>query len=305
MTVSPALLLCLAVQLSLGTLLDAVQEFIAGFIRQIPYIVLGILIVIIFLVVARVIGRLFREAGAHTRLPPNVAAILGRIISTAVIVLGLFVAAVVVFPAFKPGDLVTGLGITSVALGFALKDVLQNFVAGILILWRQPFVVGDQISTRGFSGTVEEVNMRSTRIKTYDGCRVILPNGDVYVNPIQVFTAFPQRRITFTVGIGYPDSIEKARKVIHDLLARTEGVLPDPSPLVYVSELAGSSVNFTVYFWVESHQANAIAVSDRVATGIKLSLDEAHIDMPYPHTVVLFDESARQLFQKDSEKSGG
>ena len=130
-----------------------------SFIRQIPYLIVGTLIILIFLVAARVIGRLLREAGAHTRLPANVATILGRLVSTGVSILGIFVAAVVVFPAFKPGDLVTGLGITSVAIGFALKDVLQNFVAGILILWRQPFVVGDQIRARGFEGTVE----RSTR----------------------------------------------------------------------------------------------------------------------------------------------
>ena len=124
---------------------------------------------------------------------------------------------------------------------------------------------------------------------------MILPNGDVYVNPIEVLTAYPHRRLRFSVGIGYPDSIENARQVIHDVLSHTEGVFADPPPLVYVSELGGSSVNLTVYFWVESHQANALAVSDRVATGIKLALDKADIDMPYPHTVVIFyQESARQ-----------
>jgi small-conductance mechanosensitive channel len=91
-----------------------------------------------------------------------------------------------------------------------------------------------------------------------------------------------------TVGVGYPDSIEDARATIHRVLGETEGVLDDPGPWVYVAELAPSSVNFNVYFWVISEQANELAVSDRVATGIKLALDSAGIDMPYPHTVVLF-----------------
>ena len=96
----------------------------------------------------------------HARRPPGSARIVcGHR-------LGLFVAAVVIFPAFKPGDLVTGLGITSVAIGFAFKDVLQNFFAGILILWRRPFVVGDQIRTKDYEGTVEEITVRSTRLKT-------------------------------------------------------------------------------------------------------------------------------------------
>jgi len=97
--------------------------------------------------------------------------------------------------------------------------------------------------------------------------------------------------VRFTVGVGYPDSIEEARATIHRVLAETEGVLDDPGPWVYVSELAPSSVNFTVYFWVEAEQANVLAVSDRVATGIKLALDREGIDMPYPHTVVLFHDA--------------
>lgn len=280
----------LAQQFNIDALWTSIQDLVSSFIRQIPYIVLGILIFLVFVIIAKVVSKILIETGAHTRLPLNVATILGRLVSGVITILGIFVAAVVVFPAFKPGDLVTGLGITSVAIGFAFKDILQNFFAGILILWRQPFVVGDQIRSRDFEGTVEEINMRSTRITTYDGVRVILPNGDVYVNPIEVFTAYPHRRIKFFVGIGYSDSIEQARSVIHDVLKRTAGVLPDPAPAVYLSELGGSSVNFTVYFWVEARQANALAVSDRVATGIKLSLDEAKIDMPFPHTVVLFHD---------------
>jgi small-conductance mechanosensitive channel len=203
----------------------------------------------------------------------------------------LFVAAVVIFPAFKPGDLVTGLGITSVAIGFAFKDVLQNFFAGILILWRRPFIVGDQIRTREYEGTVEEITVRSTRLRTYDGERAVLPNGDVYTNAILVRTAYDKRRVKFTVGIGYPDSIEEARTTIKRVLNETEGVLPDPVPWVHVTELAPSSVNFTVYFWVHSEQAKVLEVSDRVATGIKQALDTAGIDMPFPHTVVLFHDA--------------
>ncbi|HLL96908.1 MAG TPA: mechanosensitive ion channel family protein, partial [Spirosoma sp.] len=191
---------------------------------------------------------------------------------------------------FKPGDIIAGLGITSVAIGFAFKDILQNFFAGLLILWRRPFRVGDQIRVNEFEGTVEEINMRSTRLKTYDGERAILPNGDVYTSSVLVRTAYNKRRVKFVVGIGYPDSIEEARGVIYDLLKGIEGVLPDPAPWVYASELAPSSVNLTVYYWVESQQANVLKVSDQVVTGIKQALDKAGIDMPFPHTVVLLLE---------------
>ncbi|MDQ3472147.1 MAG: mechanosensitive ion channel family protein [Acidobacteriota bacterium] len=270
---------------------NTLQNLWRGFLAQLPYIVLGVIVFGIFLIIARVIKGIVHTAGERTRIDLTLADLLGRLASFVVIVLGLFVAAVVIFPTFKPGDLVTGLGITSVVIGFAFKDVLQNFFAGILILWRRPFVVGDQIRTKDYEGTVEEITVRSTRLKTYDGERAVLPNGDVYTNAILVRTAYDKRRIRFTVGIGYPDSIEEARETIKSVLKETKGVLSDPGPWVYVTELAPSSVNFSVYFWVQSEQANVLEVSDRVATGIKLALDRAGIDMPFPHTVVLFHDA--------------
>jgi len=274
-----------------GIIWRTLNGMLQSLLARAPYILVALVVFAGFLIAARVFRRVVHTAGVRTRLDVTLADLLGRIVSFALTVLGLFVAAVIIFPAFKPGDLVAGLGITSVAIGFAFKDVLQNFFAGILILWRRPFVVGDQIRVKEYEGTVEDINIRSTRLKTYDGERAVLPNGDVYTSAILVRTAYDKRRVRFTVGIGYPDSIEEARETIHRVLSETEGVLDDPGPWVYVTELAASSVNFTVYFWVESHQANVLAVSDRVATGIKLALDRAQIDMPYPHTVVLFHDA--------------
>ncbi|MGH9943925.1 MAG: mechanosensitive ion channel family protein [Pyrinomonadaceae bacterium] len=274
-----------------GIVWRTIRDLGEGFLARVPYLVIALIIFGVFLIVARIVKGIIHTAGERTRLDVTLADLLGRLASAAIAVVGLFVAAVIIFPAFKPGDLVAGLGITSVAIGFAFKDVLQNFFAGILILWRRPFVVGDQIRTKDYEGTVEQINIRSTRLKTYDGERAVLPNGDVYTSAILVRTAYAQRRVKFTVGIGYTDSIEEARETIHRVLRETEGVMNDPGPWVYVSELAPSSVNFTVYFWTNSQQANVLQVSDRVATKIKLALDEAQIDLPYPHTVVLFHDT--------------
>jgi small-conductance mechanosensitive channel len=259
-------------------------------LARLPYIVVGIIVFLVFLILARLAKSVLRRMGERTRLDVMLAYLLGRIASGALVIVGLFAAATVIFPTLTPGSLVAGLGVTSVAIGFAFKDILQNFFAGILILWRRPFRVGDQIRTNGYEGTVEEINIRSTRLKTYDGERAVLPNGDVYMNAILVRTAYKKRRVQFTVGVGYLDSIEEARATIHRILSETGGVLDDPGPWVYLAELAPSSVNFNVYFWVESEQANVLAVGDRVATGIKLALDKAGIDIPYPHTVVLFHD---------------
>lgn len=276
---------------AVGAVWQTFNSIADGFFSRLPYIGIGLLVFVIFLLVGSVVRRIIYTAGERTRLDVTLAQLLGRLASVIVIILGLFVAAVVIFPGFNPGDLIAGLGITSVAIGFAFKDVLQNFFAGILILWRRPFVVGDQIKFNEFDGTVEDITVRSTRIKTYDGQRAVIPNGDIYTSPVLVRTAYEKRRASFVVGIGYPDSIEEARSVIMKVLENTKGVLDEPAPSVHVVELAGSSVNLNVLFWTKSQKADVRITSDLVMTDVKLALDEAGIDMPYPHSVVLFHDT--------------
>src|SRR5688572_22336560 len=171
------------------------SQLFARFIAHLPYLILGFVVFVFFVIAARLIKRILITAGRRTRLDLTLADLLGRLASAFTIVLGLFVAAVVIFPTFNPGDLIAGLGITSVAIGFAFKDVLQNFFAGILILWRRPFVVGDEIKVGSYEGTVEEITTRSTRVRTYDGERAVLPNGDVYTSAVLVRTAYNNRRV--------------------------------------------------------------------------------------------------------------
>jgi len=256
-----------------------------------PYIVIGGLVLFLFYIAGRIVRRVLLVAGRRTQFDPLLANLLGGLAVWVFLVLGLLVAAVVIFPTFRPGDLLAGLGITSVAIGFAFKDILQNWLAGVFILWRRPFQVGDQIRTREHEGTVENITVRSTLLKTYDGERVVVPNSDVYTSTILVRTAYGIRRVRFTVGVGYRDNLENARDVIRQVLRDTDGVLDAPPVLVHVVELASSSVNFNVYFWTGAEQANVIRVGDRVATGIKLALDRAGIEIPYPHAVVLFHDA--------------
>ena len=263
------------------------SQLFARLMAHFPYLILGFVVFVLFLIAARLLKSILITAGKRTRLDLTLADLLGRLVSAFTIILGLFVAAVVVFPTFSPGDLIAGLGITSVVIGFAFKDVLQNFFAGIFILWRRPFIVGDEIKVGSYEGTVEQITTRSTRVKTYDGERAVLPNGDVYTNAVLVRTAYKTRRVRLSVGIGYQDSIEHARSVIREVLQQTEGVLHEPAPSVFVAELAPSSVNFNVFFWTDSRQTTVLSVIDSAVTGIKLALDEAGIDIPYPHRVVL------------------
>jgi len=275
---------------AVGLVWQTLNGMYVGLMQRLPYIVIGIIVFFLFWLVGRIFQKVVVTAGKRTRLDITLAQLFGRIVSAALSILGLLIAAVVILPSFRPGDLVAGLGITSVAIGFAFKDVLQNFFAGVLLLWRRPFVVGDEIVFENFQGKVEDITVRSTRVRTYDGERAIIPNGVIYTSAVLVRTAYPDRRLKVVVGIGYPDDIEKARAAITKVLNDNKAVIRDPGPWVYVSELAPSSVNFTVYFWVNSKQREALRVGDEVITAIKYALDGAGIDMPYPHSVVLFHD---------------
>lgn len=264
-------------------------------LARMPYVLIGAVLLLVLYIAGRIVRRVLLLAGVRTQFDPLLAELLGGLVVWIFSILGVLLAAVVIFPTFKPGDLLAGLGITSVAIGFAFKDILQNWLAGVFILWRRPFQVGDQIRTKEHEGTVENINVRSTMLKTYDGERVVVPNSDVYTSTILVRTAYGIRRIRFTVGVGYGDELETARNAIRQVLEGTEGVLREPAPLVHLVELAPSSVNFNAYFWTAAEQANVIQVSDRVATGIKQALDGAGIDIPYPHTVVLFHDATGTL----------
>jgi small-conductance mechanosensitive channel len=186
--------------------------------------------------------------------------------------------------------LLSVLGIGGVAIGFAFRDILQNFLAGLLILMRQPFEIGDQIVFGDYEGTVERIETRATIIKTYDGRKVVIPNGEIYTNSVMVNTAYDARRSQYDIGIGYGDDIREATRVMMEAMGRVEGVLPDPAPDVLTVELAGSSVNLRARWWTKPERAAVVQVGREVITAIKEHLDAAGIDMPYPTQVVLFHD---------------
>jgi small-conductance mechanosensitive channel len=200
------------------------------------------------------------------------------------------VAVTAAFPSFTPADLVGALGIGSVAIGFAFKDILQNFLAGLLILVTRPFGVGDQIRFKDYEGTVEDIQTRATYIKTYDGRRVIIPNGELYTNSVTVNTAFPQRRWQYDVGIGYGDDVDRAREIILRVLQEAQDVVPDPKADVIVVDLAESTVNLRARWWTRSQMADGLAAQDRVLTAVKRALTEAGIDLPFPTRQILLHD---------------
>jgi small conductance mechanosensitive channel len=257
--------------------LDTLEEWGRILVSRLPHIAAGVVIVLLAWFLSGFARRMVVAAGSRSRLDMALALLLGRIMSIIVFVVGLGIAAVVILPSFRPVDLIAGLGISSIAIGFALKDVLQNFFAGILLLWQKPFRVGDQVKIKDFEGTVEDITIRSTQLLTYDGERVVLPNGDVYISPIVVRTAYDKRRVSVKVGIKSAGDLEPAREAVRRAAAGTSGVLPEPAPEVHTESLAPGAVTLAVAYWVKPDNATVVAVNDAVFTAIKQALDAAGI----------------------------
>lgn len=266
------------------------REYGRAAVEGLPTLVMALVVFIGFLIAARIAKSLAQRAAQRAFDDKSLENLAGTIVRIAVLVVGIFCAAGVLFPGLSAGNLVGVLGLSSVAVGFAFKDIFENFLAGVLILAQRPFRIGDQIIVDDFEGTVEDISIRSTYIKTYDGERIIIPNAEVYSSPVQVRTAYDTRRTRFATGIGYGEDIEEGQAIIREALEACEQILSEPAPQVVVTEHADSSVNFEVRFWTESRSGNVVVARDEVATKVKNALDDAGIEIPYPYrTVEFFD----------------
>lgn len=182
------------------------------------------------------------------------------------------------------------VGLIGLGVSFALKDMISNFISGLMILVNRPFKIGDQITVQGESGTVRDIRIRATDVKTYDGRKVIVPNSTLYNDTVINNTAYDERRFEVIVGIGYDDDIEKAKELAIETLEEAEGTDPEPKPQVLVEELGGSSVNLKLRGWTKPSKANMVQSASEVTQLIKEKYDEAGIDIPYPIRTVYMNE---------------
>ena len=277
------------------------QSMIDGFMIMLPNLVLALIVFAIFFCFGREIKRVVRRVTRHHHQARNLGLVLGRLAQSAIVLVGLFIALSIVIPTLKAGDLVQLLGISGVAIGFAFRDILQNFLAGILILLTEPFRIDDQIVFKNFEGTVENIETRATTIRTYDGRRIVIPNAELFTNAVTVNTAFDKRRTEYDVGIGYNDDIDRAKQLMLEALYSVNEVLKDPAPDVLVVELAESTVNIRVRWWIAPpRRIDDMRSRDKVICAIKKKLVENGIDLPYPTRQILFHD---QTEETDGDRS--
>jgi small-conductance mechanosensitive channel len=265
----------------------SINDLVLGVFSQLPFIIAGILVLLLFWLLGRIVKGIFWAATDKARLDNRLRILFSRLIGIAVIVLGVFTAFTVIVPSFRFGDLVAGLGFTSFVVGFAAKDILNNLFSGVLILWQQPFRIGDYLFVKDKQGKVEYIGVRATTLKMDDGERILMPNGDMYSNALTIRGAGAERRMKLNISIGYEANIHRAKANILRVLEELDGVIDEPKSNVYVTDLASEGVKLSIYFWINTDTHKAIDVVDAVATAVKESLSKADIELYPPGAVIV------------------
>jgi small conductance mechanosensitive channel len=269
------------------------ETMLQQFLLFLPRLISAIVIFLGSLYAAKLIAKTVTRALARRRRPvdPEISMLLNRLARWTVIVMGTIWALNQVD--FNVTGFVAGLGIVGFTIGFALKDVAENFVAGILLLIQQPFDIGDAISVNGFSGTVTDIKVRDTTIRTWDGLLVILPNATVYTNAITNYSKVEKRRVSLTVGVGYETDLQQAHEVMLETITHLPGVIQDdPAPSVVFDQFGDSAINATLYFWFDPTQTHYFAVLDSAVKGIKVALDEAGVNIPFPIRTIYMERNS-------------
>ena len=230
----------------------------------------------IYWVLARALRPIFRRS----RLQEDAAQLLTVILRYAVLGFGLVLALGQL--GFNITGLLAGLGVAGLALGFAAKDTLANFIAGMTILWDRPFRVGDRVEIDGEFGQVKRITLRSTRIHTNQNIVVIIPNQNVVNNKIINHTMQASTRVDVPFGIAYKEDIDEARRTALALTEGDERLRARPGPDVVVTEMAESSVNLALRFWLSNPHIE-VPIELEYIEKIKKALDGAGIEIPFPH----------------------
>ena len=264
----------------LGAVTDAV-DLVAVATAVVGFVVgFAVVLVVGKYALVPAVRRFIRSRGFDEAVLSLGTNVLNAVVWVAAVAIGFAVAG---YGAFLSAFAVFG-GAIALAVGFAAQDLLGNFVAGVFILKDKPFAVGDWIQWDGNAGRVEEIDLRVSRVRTFDNERITVPNGDLANEAVTNPVAYDTLRQKFVFGIGYDDDIETATDIVVAEAEAHDEILDDPAPSVRVTELGDSAVGLQSRWWIgDPDRGDFVRVRSEYVTAVKEAFDEAGIDMPYVH----------------------
>jgi small conductance mechanosensitive channel len=269
-------------------------------IRIAPSVLVGFVIFVTFFLLARPLSMLIIRPISYISSSLLIRNVVRRVISMFIILLGLYVFLSIVGLTQAALAIVSGTGILGIIIGFAFRDIAENFISSLLLSVQRPFRLGDVIEVQGLKGVVNKVTARGTTLIDFDGNHIQIPNATIYKNVIKNFSANPWIRGGFTIGIGYDASIQTARDTIYAVLAEQTAVLNDPEPQVLIDTLGSSTINIVVNFWIDGHKFALNKVASAVMHKTIRQLEAAGTSMPDDAREVIFPQGMPVLQVNDS-----
>lgn len=236
------------------TVQNSLETYYHEFLKVLPRIAMAILVIILGVLLAQVLTNFYKRRFQKKSEDPLMSKFLAQAVKIILIIIAIMIALRVAGLDGIATGLLTAVGGGAIILGFAFQDIGKNFLAGVILAFNRPFNINDTIKIENIFGKVKALSFRYSHIKTFDGRDIYIPNSDVLTKPVENYTADGFYRVDFTVGIGYEDDIVAAKKVIQDILDGNSEIVRDADHENFVieDELAASTVNLKVYFWVDT-----------------------------------------------------
>ncbi|SHE74112.1 Small-conductance mechanosensitive channel [Microbulbifer donghaiensis] len=282
-----------AVSEAAGTVVKSFDQVWENFLAHTPYMIAALTVVIFTWVVVFLLRHFGARLFQRTTSRKSLRDLFARLLTIVIWFFGLLFAAMILFPDFTPSKALGAVGLLSVAIGLAFRDIIENFFAGIQILWNFPFEEGDVIQCEGIVGRVESVEVRNTMIRKLTGELVVVPNLFLFKNPCEILTDRVKRRISIIAGVAYHEDVSRSVGVIKKAVESCKSVRDDDPIQIFPHGFGDSSVDIEITWWTGSTPLAIRESTGEVVTAVKKALNEAGIEIPFPYRTLTFKEPLR------------
>lgn len=281
--------------------LTEITRLLQDAMAALPLFLLALMILPLAWYAAKLVARLVRWLLGDRLKTPFLRSVVSRIVAFPVFLIGLYIVLQVAGLTQLALSLVGGAGVVGIVVGFAFRDIAENFLASLILSVRTPFQRGDFIEVAGLSGTVKSMSTRSTLLSSVEGNQIHVPNATIFKSVIENFTSSPSRRGDFVVGVGYDAAVPDVQNIILDCLQKHHAVLADPEPMVLVDELGAATVNIRTYYWFNGHIISPIKLRSAVLRAVKTALMNAGVSLPDEAREVIFPQGVRVITDEDTQ----
>ena len=286
---------------TVNILIKQLNAMWVGAVALLPSLVIALVVLVITWGIAKFAKKISDRLTGRTHMRASLQSLIETLVGIAIWVVGLLTAITILLPGLTPASLLAGLGIGTVAIGFAFQDIFENFLAGVLIMVRKKMRIGDMIECEGIAGRVEHIMLRETHVRKLSNELTVVPNSVLFKNPVQILTDGEQRRHEIVCGVSYDTNLDEAQKVIRMAVEKAEGVDTSKRIDVFAREFNSSSIDFTIRWWAGSKPLDMHQTRDTVVRSINRELNAAGIEIPFPYVTHTFKEPLRMVREGEQD----